>query len=56
MFSRSGATTITLHKVFNSHFTNIDEIEHDIRHARKHRGFAHGAGIDDGDGRDPRMP
>ena len=57
MFSRSGATTITLHRVFNTHFGSIEEIEHDIKNARKHRGFAAGTeSTGDGHQGDPRMP
>lgn len=43
MFSRSGATTIIMHKVFTSNYSNIDEVEQDIRKVKKHRGFAQGA-------------
>ena len=57
MFSRSGATTITLHRVFHSQFKNIDELEGDIRNQRKHKGFAHGAASSGGGIEvDERMP
>ena len=38
MFSRSGASTLTTHKVFKSKFTDINEFVADKRVAKKHIG------------------
>ena len=38
MFSRSGASTISQHKVFKATFGNIDEFVADQRKKRTHRG------------------